>query len=51
MDGIQQEQDATREEIDFSKRKIDQILKTLLAFARREDEICNAAVVRNDVTV
>lgn len=51
MDEIQQEEAATHEEIDFSKTKIDQILETLLAFARREDKICNVVVVRNDVTV
>lgn len=40
-----------REEIDSDKSKIDLILETMLALARREEEVHNVVVVRDDVPV
>lgn len=47
MDGIQQEQDAMREEIDTVKIKIDKIFEIIQALARREEKICVVTTVRN----
>lgn len=47
MDQVQEEQAIMREETDFVKRKIDQILETMLALVRREVEICVTATARN----
>ncbi|XP_050896095.1 uncharacterized protein LOC127102807 [Lathyrus oleraceus] len=48
MDEIQQEKASMREEIDYVKSKIDQIIETLLALARREDVVRVIVIVRND---
>lgn len=51
MDQIEQNQAAMREEIDTIKSKVDQTIETMLALARREDELRNTTMAGNDVPV